>query len=122
MVSPVNGTVVVAYAEASRAAEDAYLVIRDTQTREEHVLGHVQSSLGVGSVVKKGDPVATVRDQGSNTHFHWGFNTRSVVRATQYRSTCLRGNRMQSCEWGWGMAPYEASRSEIVAQGWANVL
>ncbi len=122
VVSPVNGTVVVSHAEASRPAEEAYLVIRDAQTQEEHVLGHVQSSLAVGSVVKKGDPVATVRDQGLNTHFHWGFNTRSVTRAMQYRSPCLRDNRTQSCSWGWGKAPYEASRSDIVGQGWANVL
>lgn len=122
VVSPVNGTVVAAYADAWLPAEDAYLVIRDAQTGEEHVLGHVQSGVSVGLVVKKGDPVAKVRDQGANTHFHWGFNTRSVAKAKQHRSTCLRDNKIQSCEWGWGKAPYEASRSEIVAQGWANVL
>lgn len=122
VVTPVSGTVVISMAAASRPAEEAYLVIRDGQTGEEHVLGHVQSSLAVGATVTKGVAVATVRDQGGNTHLHWGFNTKGVASALQYRSTCLRDGKTQSCAWGWGKAPYEATRSQVVGQGWANVL
>jgi hypothetical protein len=122
VLSPVKGKVVIFDAHTSKPAGEAFLVIRDTQTNEEHVIGHISSTLGVGSLVNKGDAIGKVRDQGTATHVHWGFNIGSVQKAMQKRTWCLRDKIMQDCKWGWGMAPYEAVEREVREQGWRNVL
>jgi murein DD-endopeptidase MepM/ murein hydrolase activator NlpD len=122
VVAPVTGRIVLFHAEPSWPAEEAFLVIRDAQTNEEHVIGHISSTLRSGAEVTKGNPIGTVRDQGANTHVHWGFNLGSVAAAMRYTSRCSRGGRTQDCQWGWGKAPYEASEREVRAQGWRNVL
>ena len=122
VVAPVTGKIVLFHADPSVPAEDAYLVIKDEQTNEEHVIGHISSTLTVGPTVTKGSAIGAVRDQGANTHVHWGFNVKSVAAAMQHTSRCLRGGRVRDCEWGWGKAPYEASEQEVRAQGWRNVL
>jgi murein DD-endopeptidase MepM/ murein hydrolase activator NlpD len=122
VVAPVSGQVVLVNASASTPAELSYLVIRDSATREEHGLGHVTSTLRVGATVNRGDPVGTVANWGSNSHLHWGFNTGSVATAMQRSTPCLRGGVTQSCPWGWGKAPYEATEQQVRSQGWRNVL
>jgi murein DD-endopeptidase MepM/ murein hydrolase activator NlpD len=120
--APVTGTIVLFDAAPGKAADLAYLVIRDAQTNEEHVIGHISSNLRLGAKVAKGKPIGQVRDQGSNTHVHWGFNLGSVERAARHVTRCKRDGRLQNCKWGWGKAPYEATEREVRAQGWRNVL
>lgn len=122
VVAPVSGQIVISNASASTPAEAAYLVIRDSATREEHVLGHITSTLRVGATVNRGDPVGSVANWGSNSHLHWGFNVGSVVTAMQARTPCLRDGVTQSCQWGWGKAPYEATEQQVRSQGWRNIL
>jgi hypothetical protein len=120
--APVGGEIVIFEAEPWRPADEAFLVIRDSQTGEEHVLGHISSTLFKGAVIAKGVIVGKVRDQGGKTHFHWGFNVKSVARAKQKTSTCFRDGVIKPCIWGWGKAPYEATSAEVRDQGWRNVL
>ena len=122
VVAPVSGTIVISNASASTPADAAYLVIRDSATREEHVLGHIVSTLRVGATVNRGDPVGSIANQGTNSHFHWGFNVGSVATAMQRSTRCLRGGVTTNCQWGWGKAPYEATAQEVRGQGWRNVL
>jgi murein DD-endopeptidase MepM/ murein hydrolase activator NlpD len=119
--APVSGTIDCSSAGRNSAAENARAVLRDGATREEHVLGHVYCTVASGPVTK-GQPVAKVLYQATGTHLHWGFNVKSVSNALAYRSSCLRDGRMQQCPWGWGKAPYEASRSDAVSLGWRPVL
>lgn len=87
--------------------EEAYLVIR-TASGTEHVLGHIASNLQVGSHVKAGDGVGTIRSwpgQPGRSHVHWGVNRIGVEQAK-------RGG------WGWGRAPETATRAEAAARGW----
>jgi murein DD-endopeptidase MepM/ murein hydrolase activator NlpD len=122
VVAPVTGTIVLFNASASTPADAAYLVIRDSATREEHVLGHITSNLRLGAAVNRGAPVGTVANQGANSHIHWGFNLGSVQTAMQRSTRCLRDGVTQNCQWGWGKAPYEATEQEVRSQGWRNVL
>lgn len=122
VVAPVTGKIVLFDARPTRAAGEAFLVIKDAQTGEEHVIGHISSSLANGADVVKGRPIGSVKDQGRASHVHWGFNLGSVQKARQHTSRCLRDGTVQSCPWGWGKAPYEATESEVRAQGWRNVL
>lgn len=120
--APVKGKVVMVDAGASKDPALAYLVIKDSQTGEEHVLGHISSSLRRGDSVAKGAVVGYVRNQGSNTHIHWGFNLGSVEKATQRVTKCQRDGKMKNCEWGWGKAPFEATEQQVREMGWRNVL
>lgn len=62
--------------------------------------GHIQSSLAVGSQVKSGDVVGTVRSYGSNNHhLHFGI----------HRALLLEG---------WGRAKLGVNRSMLIANGW----
>jgi hypothetical protein len=126
VVAPVTGKVIYFDASASKAADEAFLVIEDGKTGEEHVIGHIVSNLWKGADVVKGKPIGSVRDQGSATHVHWGFNISSgqaaVETAMKKKTPCLQNNKMVDCKWGWGKAPYEATDAEIRALGWRNVL
>lgn len=119
--APVSGTIDCSRAGRNEDADLARAIIRDGATNEEHVLGHVYCTVGSGPVTK-GNPVARVRYLATGSHFHWGFNVVSVSRAIAYRSQCFRDNQTRSCEWGWGKAPYEATRSQAVSLGWRPVL
>lgn len=126
VVAPVSGKIVYFDASAAKGADEAFLVIKDGKTGEEHVIGHILSGLWKGADVVKGKPIGSVRDQGSATHVHWGFNVasgKSVVEAAMQKKTkCLQNNKMVDCKWGWGKAPYEATDAEVRALGWRNVL
>ena len=119
--APVSGTIDCGNAGKSTAAATARAVIRDSTTKEYHVLGHVYCTVASGPVTK-GSPVAKVHYQATGTHLHWGFNVKSVSAATAHTSQCLRDDRTKACEWGWGKAPYEATRGEAVNLGWRPVL
>jgi murein DD-endopeptidase MepM/ murein hydrolase activator NlpD len=109
VVSPVSGVIVMSRASAGTDPFAAYIVIKDSLTNEEHVLGHVVSSLAVNTRVTRGQQVAIVANQGDNSHLHWGFNVTGVAPAL-------------SATWGWGRAPYRTTRDQAVAKGWRPVL
>jgi murein DD-endopeptidase MepM/ murein hydrolase activator NlpD len=119
--APISGTIDCSKAGRNAVAKNAMAVIRDGSTKEEHILGHVYCTVASGTVTK-GQPVAKVLYQSTGTHFHWGFNVKSVSAAQAYRSRCLRNGSIQQRDWGWGQAPYEATRSEAVNLGWRPVL
>ena len=115
--SPVAGRIITNNAANSVSAEQAYIVIRETRTGYEHVLGHVRSTLNANRTVAHGDPVATVANQGSNSHLHWGVNGSSVSAATGVSSRSAWG----SGNWGWGKAPRTATMSQASNRGWINI-
>ena len=120
--SPVAGRIGPSYNSGS--GDTAYITVIDSQfTNEIHILGHVKPLPGIteGLTVTKGQPVATVLYQSTGTHFHWGFNVAGWRPTPKYYSTCLRGGVTGPCEWGWGKAPYEATRDQAVARGWRPV-
>jgi murein DD-endopeptidase MepM/ murein hydrolase activator NlpD len=103
--SPAAGTVVRNATGASDIMQ-AYLVIREANGTE-HVLGHIASPLREGVTVQKDQSVGKIRDWGSRSHVHWGINRLGVIQA-------IRG------DWGWGRAPFTASRTEAKARGWVG--
>jgi murein DD-endopeptidase MepM/ murein hydrolase activator NlpD len=114
VVSPVDG-VITANRTTGVAAGSAFLVIRETSTGAEHVLGHVTSTIQPGTTaasVNRGEFVGTVSDWGTNSHVHWGLNIRGVPRSVQ---SGPGGN------WGWGRAPASATESQALARGWVNL-
>jgi murein DD-endopeptidase MepM/ murein hydrolase activator NlpD len=119
--APVSGTIDCSKAGRNGPADNAMALIRDGSTKEEHVLGHVYCTVASGAVTK-GQPVAKVLYQSTGTHLHWGFNVKSVSAAQAYSSRCLRDGSTKQCQWGWGKAPYEATRNEAVNLGWRPVL
>ncbi|MEA3061242.1 MAG: Peptidase family [Sphingomonadales bacterium] len=119
--APVSGTINCSEDGRTKTADQAVAIIRDGVTKEEHILGHVSCTVASGPVTR-GQPVAKVLYEATGTHFHWGFNVKSVSSARAYTSRCLRKGIVQQCAWGWGEAPYEATRSEAVNLGWRPVL
>lgn len=120
--SPVVGTIVATNATNNVAAAESYIIIRETATGVEHVLGHVRSTLPVGRRVYPRDNrsverVATVADQGTNSHLHWGINIVSVegAKGVSHRPGWGSG------DWGWGRAPRDATASQARARGWQDV-
>ena len=110
VVSPVTGTVIV-----NRTGRDdinnAYLIIRDSATGQEHVLGHIASDLADESTIECGEPVDTIRDWPSdpgNEHLHWGINQGSIL------GTFVRN------VWGFGQGPYTASVADAAGRGWID--
>lgn len=106
--SPVDGIVVTNGTGAANVME-AYLVIRASNGNE-HVLGHIASTLRAGSAVRVGQQVGTVRGwpgEPGRSHVHWGINRLGIAQA-------MTGG------WGWGRAPVSATRSEAQARGWVD--
>gem|GEM_PF-3327436 len=106
--APVDGDIVVNRTYASDVMQ-AYLVIRTTQGNE-HVLGHISSSLAVGTHVIVGERVGAVRawpNQPRRSHVHWGVNRTGVTRAI-------------GDDWGWGRAPASATRLDAANRGWLD--
>lgn len=120
--APVSGKIVFFDAAASRDPAKAALVIKDSKTGEEHVIGHISSNLRRGDTVVKGVLIGWVRNQGDQTHVHWGFNVKSVEKAMLVTTKCYRDGKTQNCDWGWGKAPFEATPQQVRDQGWRNVL
>lgn len=110
MSAPVNGRVVTN--ETSRNVDEAYLVIQDSSTHEEHVLGHISSNLRPGADVVRGKPVGSVRLWPGNTHLHWGVNRGSIAAVSTSSPEGL---------WGWGRAPVKATEAQAKARGWVNL-
>lgn len=113
--SPVAGRIV--KNETYKPADQAFLVIRETATGYEHVLGHIVSSDAVGRTVKRGDRVGSILDQGGNSHVHWGINQSSVAAAMGVSNKKGWG----AGNWGWGKAPRPAKQQEAANRGWLNV-
>ena len=103
--SPVEGDVVINNTSAADVMQ-AYMVIR-TASGEEHVLGHLSSSLGVGTHVTAGQRIGTVREWPGNSHLHWGKNRKGVAQASKDG-------------WGWGRAPAAATRAQATSRGWVS--
>lgn len=112
VVSPVDGEVVT-NATSNPDIMQAYLVIRESGTNFEHVLGHISSSLVSGDVVFRGKRVGTIRDWGLRSHVHWGVNRKSVAGAMGYT---------KEGEWGWGRAPAAVSLDQARNRGWIDPL
>lgn len=111
VVSPVDGKVVL-NRTAGVEPSLAFLIIADTATGAEHVLGHIESALRPGDTARRGAPVGMVKDWGGNSHVHWGLNSRQVPRAVQSGP---------GGDWGWGRAPASASEDQARARGWINL-
>lgn len=105
--SPVTGIVITNKTSSTTPVGEAYLVIR-AANGEEHVLGHIWSTLNPGARVLAGLQVGTVRTWPNNTHLHWGVN-RGKISSVSVGS------------WGWGRAPYEATAAQAKAKGWVNI-
>lgn len=112
VVSPVDGEVVTNATSKSDIMQ-AYLVIRESGTGFEHVLGHISSNLLRGDVVSRGKSVGSIRDWGSRSHVHWGVNRKSVAGAMGYTN---------EGEWGWGRAPAAVSLDQAKNRGWIDPL
>jgi murein DD-endopeptidase MepM/ murein hydrolase activator NlpD len=108
--SPIEGTVVLNRTGA-RDIMQAYLVIRDTGSGHEHVLGHISSALNKGDPVARGQVVGQVRDWGTNSHVHWGINKVSVASAMGFTD---------EGEWGWGRAPTAVTARQAASRGWID--
>ncbi len=106
--SPVAGRIIRNNASNSVPVREAYLVIRETATGYEHVLGHIRSTLAVNRTVARGDQVGTIANWSSNSHLHWGVNRSSVSSA-------------MSSGWGWGRGPRNATRSQASNRGWYDI-
>lgn len=114
--APVTGWIVVNNTDV--AVGNARLVFRDNATREEHVLGHISSSLPVCSwipcrLIRKGEKIGTVKtwivNGKSNAHVHWGVHKYSVSQGSA------------GAGWNWGQAPLSATRAQAVAKGWIDM-
>lgn len=87
----------------------AYLVIHGDDGNE-HVLGHIASSLAVGRSVRAGEKVGTIRawpGQPGRSHVHWGINRKGIMQA-------------MSPDWGWGRAPVTATKAQAQTRGWVQ--
>ena len=85
----------------------AYLVLKSLDGSE-HVLGHINSSLAVGSRVKAGAKVGSNRAWPGNSLLHWGVNNLGIHQA-------------MTGDWGWGRAPAAAQINEAPARGWVKI-
>lgn len=101
--SPVTG-IVVRNKSDPNAEENSYIVIRETSTGIEHVLGHIYSALPVGKKVDRGVEVGKV----IHDHVHWGANVKGIP------SVVKDG-------WGWGRAPANATVEQAKARGWIDL-
>jgi murein DD-endopeptidase MepM/ murein hydrolase activator NlpD len=115
--SPVDGKVVL-NATSGVIVDKAYLVISDSVSGFEHVLGHIISELKKGDVVTRGAKVGKVlpwpkkHNPGeSNSHVHWGVNWMGLSAA--------RGMAPEG-EWGWGQAPLKATVGQSACRGWVD--
>lgn len=114
VVSPVDGTVVF-NRTAGVDASTAFLIIRETATGAEHVLGHINSPIQPGTVaasVTRGQRIGSIADWGRRSHVHWGLNTRGVPRSVQPGP---------GGDWGWGRAPVGTTRAHARERGWVEV-
>jgi murein DD-endopeptidase MepM/ murein hydrolase activator NlpD len=112
--SPAAGTLIRVH--ASRDPAEAYIVIRESATGYDHVLGHVTTTYREGRRVARGEYVARVMSWPGNSHVHWGTNRDGVERAMGVSSRRGWG----SGNWGWGRAPVSATRSEASERGWID--
>jgi Peptidase family M23 len=115
--SPVAGRVITNRSSNSIIVDEAYIVIRESATGYEHVLGHIRSTLSEGRTVARGDQVGTVANWGSRSHVHWGVNRASVSGATGISTKRGWG----SGNWGWGRAPRGATQTEASNRGWFDI-
>jgi len=115
VVSPVEGSVVVNHTGMQYVTEQSYLVIRESATGVEHVLGHIRSN--ASGTVHRGAPVGVVGDWGTNSHVHWGANMTSVQGAMGVSGKKGWG----AGDWGWGKAPVTAVRNEAANRGWIDM-
>jgi len=108
VVSPVPGQVV---HNGTRASDpfNKYLVIRDSRSGLEHVLGHIDSTLEEGATVNAGDRVGTIVRAGTGPHLHWGVNRRGVLAAMDVHAG-----------WGFGRAPVVSTPTDATARGWID--
>lgn len=111
VMSPVTGQVVVNQTMRSDIMQ-AYLVIKETGSGIEHVLGHLTSTLQPGAKIGRGEAVGTVRPWAGNSHIHWGANSRGVLASM--------GSSPEG-QWGWGRAPASVTRAQAAARGWIDL-
>ena len=134
VVSPVDGFVIANNTQESKMTQGkAHVVIKESGSGWEHVLGHISSTRRVCAVslfpnkcpestrVYKGQSLIG-RPMPANqfpVHVHWGINTKSVSAAGGF----FYGTKWKLAsgkEWGWGMAPAEAELAMACSLGWVN--
>lgn len=108
VVSPVKGTVL---GNLTAAGDPTlrYMVIRDSQSGVEHVLGYITSPLVPGDTVAQGDVVGSVAEMhnGTVSRLHWGSNNKGVLNAL-------------GSGWTWVHAPEDATVSQAEQRGWID--
>ena len=115
VVSPVRGEVIFNNTSVESAFK-AYIVIKDSETGDEHVLGHIKSNLQVGVIVEPNDIVGTIQTAGTGAHLHWGLNV------SEGGVEGAKGPHPKGGDWGWGRAPEHATKTEANERGWRDPL
>ncbi|WP_299829291.1 M23 family metallopeptidase [uncultured Roseobacter sp.] len=105
VLSPVSGVLISNQTDPDDPW-NSRVVIR-AENGDEHVLGHINSSIKAQTSIDIGDPVGTILTAGSGPHLHWGVNTIGVQGA-------MGGG------WGWGRAPVTTTLSEANKKGWID--
>ncbi len=106
VVSPVAGTILLNRTGRADAFEK-YLIVRSATGDQEHVFGHINSSLSEGDEVEIGTPLGTIVSAGTGSHVHWGINTAGVLESL-------------GSGWGWGRAPLSATVEQAADRGWID--
>lgn len=135
VVSPVDGYVIENNTmDGTTTQAQAYIVIKETTTGYEHVLGHIYSINDVcrniaafpkncseKSRVYKGksDVGRPMPKNEFAVHVHWGLNSRSISAAKGNHTGTKWGNASGK-KWGWGRAPVEATKSMGCSLGWID--
>jgi len=120
--APVTGWIVTNETR-DQAVGNSRIVLRDHRTGEEHVLGHISSTLAVCAripcrLIAQGERVGRVREwlvrrpngtYRDNAHLHWGVHRTSVAAGST------------GSGWNWGQAPLGATRSQALTKGWVDM-
>lgn len=134
VVSPVNGFVIFNNSRNKGVTQGkAYVVIKDTSTGWEHVLGHISSTRPTCSIslypsrcpesarVYAGQSIIgyPMPKDEFGVHVHWGVNKKGITSAIG-SFTGQKWKLASGKAWGWGRAPYEAELAMACSLGWIN--
>lgn len=107
--APISGTVSHNRTGQDFPAGQKWLALRNPKTGHEHVFGHLHSQLEEGRKVEAGQTLGQVTDGLEGKRLHWGINRFGIRQAVDVESG-----------WGWGYAPDDTDREEIMARGWTD--
>lgn len=86
----------------SAPAQESRLILQQEGTRTQSVYGHVYSTTTPQTRVKPGQYIGEIKDQGRNSHLHYGENQNGIPMR------------------GWGRQPAATTPAQIGKQGWAD--